>query len=47
MFSDVQFSFSRFFNGFNVDFNVTIGDLATEDIVPNNMSTYLAVKQGV
>ncbi|XP_075905424.1 solute carrier family 15 member 1b [Nelusetta ayraudi] len=37
----------RFFNGFNMDFNVTIGDLATEPIVPNNMSTYLAVKQGV
>lgn len=37
----------RFFNGFNMDFNVTIDDLATEHIVPNNMSTYLAVKQGV
>lgn len=46
VFSSIEFSFSRFFNGYDLVLNVTVGKLVFEDIVPNNMSEYVAVANG-
>lgn len=44
--SRAEFSFPRFFNGFESEVNVTVGELDFGDIVTYNMSKYVAVPHG-
>lgn len=46
LFSSTEFSFSRIFNGFDSGLNVTVGNLAYEEITPSNMSEYVEVLNG-